>query len=105
MRVAAPPPAPFDAPPGSPLILRDGSVATVGAASPADRDEVRRFFHDLSPESRYHRFFTPGEPPEEIIVRLCAPMDTASGVTLLARRSIDGTDRLLGMASYLRLND
>jgi hypothetical protein len=48
MRVAAPPPAPFDAPPGSPLILRDGSVATVSAAGPADRDEIRRFF-DLNP--------------------------------------------------------
>ena len=44
MRIVAPPPAPFDAPPGSPLILRDGSVATVRAAGPEDRSEIRRFF-------------------------------------------------------------
>ena len=29
MRITAAPPAPFDAPSDSPLILRDGSVATV----------------------------------------------------------------------------
>ena len=38
MRVAAAPPAPFDALPGSPLILRDGTVATIRAAGPRDRD-------------------------------------------------------------------
>src|SRR6185436_5064691 len=104
MRVAAPPPAPFDAPPGSPLILRDGSVATVTAAGPADRDEIRRFFHDLSPESRYFRFFSSGEPPEAIVNRLSAPIDVRQSVTLLAWRSVDGQPSLLGMASYFRVD-
>ena len=34
------------------LVLRDGSVATVRPATPADREAVRRFYHDQSPESR-----------------------------------------------------
>ena len=42
------------------LVLRDGSVATVRPATPADRDAVRRFYHDLSPESRRRRFMTAG---------------------------------------------
>ena len=29
-------------------------------STPADRDAIRRFFHDLSPESRRNRFFTVG---------------------------------------------
>ena len=105
MRVVAPPPAPFDAPPGSPLILRDGSGATVRAAGPDDRIEIRRFFSDLSPESRYHRFFSPGEPPDAVLGRLSAAPDPSRQITLLARRSIGGADRLLGMASYFRVND
>jgi acetyl coenzyme A synthetase (ADP forming)-like protein len=105
MRVIAPPPAPFDGSPGSPLILRDGSVATVRAAGPSDRNAVRAFFRDLSPESRHRRFLSAGEPPDNVIDRLCAPMDPARNVTLLALRSIEGAERLLGVASYSRVND
>jgi acetyl coenzyme A synthetase (ADP forming)-like protein len=105
MRVSVPPPAPFDGQPGSPLILRDGSVATIRIAGPTDRRQIQRFFHELSPESRYHRFFTAGEAPDDVVDRLCAPVDTKQRVTLLASRSVDGADHLLAMASYLRVND
>ena len=59
--IPAPPPATddLDAPR---LVLRDGTVASVRTASPSDRDALRRFFHDLSPESRWNRFFTMSEP-------------------------------------------
>ena len=47
------------------LVLRDGTVATVRARrAPAIATPSRRFFHDLSPESRRQRFFAVGEPPE-----------------------------------------
>jgi len=104
MRIIAAPPAPFDAPPGSPLILRDGTVAIVRAAAPADRDRLRRFFRNQSPESRYRRFFMAGEPSDEVVGRLCAAMDVTESVTLLAVRSSGGDEHLLGTASYLRVS-
>jgi acetyl coenzyme A synthetase (ADP forming)-like protein len=103
MRVAAAPPAPFDGLPGSPLILRDGTVATIRAAGPGDHVAVRTFFHQLSPESRHRRFFTAGEPPDDVITRLCAAIDVTRSVTLLALRSIGREERLLGVASYFRV--
>jgi acetyl coenzyme A synthetase (ADP forming)-like protein len=121
MRVIAPPPSSFDAPPSSPLILRDGSVAAVRAAGPADRAAVRRFFRALSPDARYHRFFSLAEPPDAIIDRLCAPADASRNLTLFAIREhspdrnagAEGApqqgsggavpeEQLLGMATYLR---
>src|ERR1700681_2892459 len=87
MRVAAAPPAPFDALPGSPLILRDGTVATIRAAGPGDHVAVRTFFHELSPESRHRRFFTAGEPADDVMARICAALDVTRSVTLLALRS------------------
>ncbi len=104
MRIIAPPPAAFDAPPGSPLILRDGTVAIIRAAATADRDRLRRFFRDQSPESRYRRFMMAGEPSDEVVARLCTPMDVADSVTLLALRSVGGSEHLLGTASYLRVS-
>ena len=66
--IPAPPPATddLDAPR---LVLRDGTVASVRTAGAADRDELRRFFHDLSAESRWNRFFTMSEPSQTIIDR------------------------------------
>ncbi len=104
MRLLAPHHEPFDGLPGSPLILRDGSVASIRAANPADRTEIREFFHHLSPESRYRHFFMPSEPPHEIIGRLCSAMDVTQSATLLAFQTVTDVDRLLGMASYLRVN-
>src|ERR1700686_4540478 len=87
MRVAAAPPAPFDALPGSPLILRDGTVATIRAAGPGDHAALRRSSHELSPGSRPRQFFTAGEPQDDVITRLCAAIDVTRSVTLLALRS------------------
>jgi acetate---CoA ligase (ADP-forming) len=105
MRVVAPPPAPFDATPDSPLILRDGSVAAVRPATPTDQESLRTFFHELSPESRYLRFLSPAEPPAVVVSRLCGFADASEGVTLLAVRSAAGQERLIGTASYIRTGD
>jgi hypothetical protein len=57
-----PPPLPSCEDPTLGAVLRDGSVVSLKIAGPADHDAVRRFFHDLSPESRRRRFFTLAEP-------------------------------------------
>ena len=66
--IPAPPPATDDLD-ASRLVLRDGTTATVRPASSQDRDALRRFFHDLSPDSRWKRFFSPSEPPDAVVDR------------------------------------
>ena len=55
------------------LVLRDGSTAGLRASFAADRDAMRRFFHDLSPESRRKRFFT--LPPGREYLDRWTPLD------------------------------
>lgn len=85
------------------LILRDGTVASVRLATVADRDEIRRFFHDLSPESRRKRFFTPSEPSAAIIDRIVDSSDPAQGLTLLVHRFRSDDLRPIAVASYMAL--
>jgi len=103
MRSAAPPSPSFDDPLSDRLILRDGSVATIRTTAATDAAEMRRFFHELSPESRYKRFFTVSEPADDVIGRLCESSDPARGVTLVAVRTIEGRARFVAVGSYLRV--
>ena len=82
------------------LILRDGSVADVKAAGPADRDAVRRFFHDLSPESRRRRFLSWGPPSDTILDHFSEAADPARALTLLAWRQIGADRHIIAVASY-----
>jgi acetate---CoA ligase (ADP-forming) len=81
-------------------VLRDGSAVTLKIAQPADHDAIRRFFHDLSPESRRRRFFAIAEPSETLIARLCHSDDPATTVTLLAMRHVDDEVRPIAIGSY-----
>ena len=87
------------------LVLRDGSVASVRRSTPADREAMRRFFHELSPESRRHRFFTAGEPPDVLVDRFCDPADQQRRVTLVACRRSAATTGSSPSASYFRIPD
>jgi acetyl coenzyme A synthetase (ADP forming)-like protein len=99
------------------MVLRDGTVASVRVATPADREALRRFFHDLSPESRLRRFFTPSEPGDDILQRLSDAHDPGQGLTLIVDRYVataDGGDpqhpthpevRPIATASYLAINE
>ena len=86
------------------LILRDGTVASVRPAGPADRRAMRRFFHELSPESRRHRFFIAGEPPDALVDRFCTA-DPAQNLTLIACRRAGDDERIVAAASYFRITD
>src|SRR5689334_22064560 len=68
------------------LILRDGTVASLRLATTADREAIRAFFHELSPESRRKRFFTPAMPAEALIARLADSSDPLTALTLLVQR-------------------
>jgi acetyl coenzyme A synthetase (ADP forming)-like protein len=82
------------------LVLRDGSTAGVRLASPADRDAMRQFFHDLSPTSRRRRFLASTEPSSDLIDRLCDNTDPHRAVTLVVSRHRDAGIRLVGVGSY-----
>jgi acetyl coenzyme A synthetase (ADP forming)-like protein len=68
------------------LILRDGTVASVRVANAADREAIRAFFRELSPESRRKRFFTSAMPTDELIARLADSTDPAAALTLIVQR-------------------
>ena len=87
------------------LVLRDGSVAIVRPAGPSDHEAMRRFFHELSPESRRHRFFIAGEPPDAVIDRFCTAADPAESLTLIACRRSGDDERIVAVASYFRITD
>src|SRR6185436_13308039 len=82
------------------LVLRDGTVASVRRSTGDDLEGVRRFFHELSQESRRKRFFTAGEPPDVVVERLCDSVDERRSVTLVAVRQLDGDTRVIAVGSY-----
>src|SRR5262245_59253285 len=87
------------------LVLRDGSVASVREATPADRDSIRQFFHDLSPDSRRKRFFTPADPSQSVLERMTDSSDPHRGVTLIVHRLHSGNHLLpVAVASYIAEN-
>ena len=98
------------------MVLRDGTVASVRVATDSDREPLRRFFHDLSPESRRRRFFTPAEPTDAIVQRLTDAHDPGRALTLIVeslcqrrrspmRRRPAGSLRPIATASYLAVSD
>jgi len=88
------------------LVLRDGSVARVRVATPADIPALRVFFRELTVVSRYQRFFTAGEPPDTVLARLSDSADPTHGLTFIAERAggPNGSGlRIIATASYIAL--
>src|ERR1051325_4066884 len=85
----------------TPALLRDGSVGGFEVGEPSDHDAVRRFFRELSPESRRRRFFSIAEPSDALVTRLCDSSNLASAATLLALRTVDGEVKPIAVASYV----
>ena len=100
MHPLAPSPPAVDDWSGPRLVLRDGTVASVRRSTLDDREGMRRFFHELSPESRRKRFFTAGEPPEVLVERLCDSADEQRSVTLIAVRQVGDDTRVIAVGSY-----
>src|SRR5215467_4689803 len=99
-----PPPVPaLDDVSSGRVVLRDGTLASIRKSSTADIPDLQRFFHDLSEESRYRRFFMRGEAPAEVVARLSDSRDPSRGVTLVAERSVAGVARIIATASYSAL--
>jgi len=85
------------------VVLRDGTVATLRVTGPADHSALRRFFHELSPESRRRRFFNLADPAETLIDAFCDSSHPMHQATVVALRLLDGELRPIAVGSYLDL--
>jgi predicted CoA-binding protein/GNAT superfamily N-acetyltransferase len=85
------------------VILRDGTTAVVRVTVPGDHDALRRFFHELSTESRRRRFFSFADPDEVLLDTFCDSSDPSRQTTLLALRQVEGELRPIAVGSYLTL--
>ena len=72
------------------VVLRDGSTAHVRTAGAADRPLLRAFYEQLSPQSRYFRFF--GKPRVEVavddVMRACSREDACTLVAEFDHRVV-----------------
>jgi len=82
-----------------PMPLRDGTYVAVRPQTREDRPLLAEFFAQLSPRSRYQRFFT-GMPPKlpSRMLDALADVDGERHVGIVAVRE----GRILGAARYLR---
>src|SRR5215467_1657470 len=85
------------------LVLRDGTVASVRMATAADRESIRQFFHDLSPDSRRKRFFTLAEPSDAVIERMADSSDPHRALTLIVHRLRSENLLPVAVASYVAI--
>jgi acetyl coenzyme A synthetase (ADP forming)-like protein len=101
MHTLAPAPPVADDPASARLVLRDGTVAGVRRSTPDDRAAMRRFFHELSPESLRRRFFTASEPADTLVELLCDSSNEQRSVTLVAERTLAEDTRIIAVGSYI----
>jgi RimJ/RimL family protein N-acetyltransferase len=64
--------------------LRDGTRVTLRTIRPSDRDELRRQFSRLSPESRYRRFFHPISELTDEMLDYLTEVDGKNHVAIVA---------------------
>jgi GNAT superfamily N-acetyltransferase len=82
--------------PGDPVELVDGTVVTIRVIQPADAYALLRMFDRLSPESLYHRFFSPMPQPRRAALLHLAGLDHELHEAVVAE-----VDReIVGVARY-----
>ena len=86
MRTLFLPPAFQDSAESGRLILRDGSTAQIRPSEPGDREALTEFFHQLSTQSKKHRFFSSADPPQALIDQHCDSSDPRVRFTLIVSR-------------------
>jgi acetyl coenzyme A synthetase (ADP forming)-like protein len=97
-------PAAIDQTP-SRVILRDGTTALLRVTTSEDHDALRRFFHELSPESHRRRFFTLADPTEVLIDSFSDSATPSRQATLVALRQVEGELRPIAVGSYVDLGN
>jgi acyl-CoA synthetase (NDP forming)/RimJ/RimL family protein N-acetyltransferase len=81
------------------VVLNDGGTVHIRPLLPGDREAYLRFFHGLSAETRYYRFFSPKSTLTDDEVTYFTTVDHADRVALAA---FEGAD-MVAVARYDRL--
>jgi GNAT superfamily N-acetyltransferase len=82
------------------VTLKDGATATVRPACWEDREALHDLFEQLSPTSRYRRFFSLAVPGMTEIEGLCETADPSLQLTLVVTRVVEGVPLVIATASY-----
>ncbi len=94
-----------DNPDGGRVLLRDGSAAEIRPARPDDLALLRKFFMELSPESRHRRFFSASLPSDKTLAELCDNLHPQKQQTLLVLRLRDGAPVIVATGSWFEKED
>ncbi len=86
------------------LILRDGSSAILQVAGPGDKEAMASFFAGLPEKSSFLRFFTFSKPSDRLIETFCDRSDPHKRLTLVVRRSVEDSFRIIAAGSYMALD-
>lgn len=81
------------------VLLRDGSTLRLQAPGPADYEDIRAFYEQLSPQSRYFRFHGMGRA--DIVARAAVESSGIDRVSLIARHA----RRVIAACSYQGLRE
>ncbi|MFI5179926.1 MAG: acetate--CoA ligase family protein [Thermoanaerobaculia bacterium] len=105
MRALFLPPTYQDSAEAGRLILRDGSTAFLRVSEPTDREPMREFFQQLSPESKRRRFFSIADPAEALLERQCDSSNPRVQLTLIVSRLVGGASRIIATGGYVARNE
>ena len=96
----------FQPPPASgslesgPVILRDGTTASLRLTRAEDQAMMQEFVDRLSPASRRHRFFSETAPPADTLASLCDSSNPFKQLTIIVTRAVAGQLRIIAAGSY-----
>ena len=85
------------------LILRDGSTATIRVSTAADREKLRSFFAEVSPETLRRRFHSVSPPSAQLIDVFCDSSEPARALTLVVTRTNAGKEEIVAAGSYISI--
>ncbi len=89
----------------APVILRDGTTASLRHTRAADLAMMQDFVDRLSPASRRHRFFSETAPPADTIAALCDSTNPSKQLTVVVTRTTAGQPRIIAAGSYWARTD
>lgn len=87
------------------LILRDGTAASIRVTTPADRERLRGFFSEVSPETLQQHFLSVSPPSQQLIDVFCDSSDPSKALTLVVTRRSENNEQIVAAGSYISLGN
>ena len=96
-------PQPPVLPPPAPIILRDGTTASLRPAQPNDVEKLEALFGRASLESVWLRFFTASTQVSRREIDRMLDIDGVARMTYVVTRGEDAEEHILAIGNYVRL--